>query len=166
MFRQALLFAAVEVFDRRQLLEVVLDAGGEIVGVRVQQLQLRLPLRALALPTSFEPEPFAEPRPLRADHRHDGAGKERDRQPAHAAILAGLNHPLGPADNAEHELARPCRSVPGFLGHPDARALRPREVAAADLRSLRAPVRAPRAGRDGLLLRPLSHRKLALEHQV
>ena len=142
-----------------KLLEVALDAGGEVVALGAQQLQLRLPLGAFALAASLEPDPLAEPRPLGADHRHDGAGEERDRQPAHAVILPALNHRPAAADKPGHELARDRRAIPRLLGHSDARPLRSGGAAAADLRPLWASVRAAQTGRDSLLLRPLTQGK-------
>ena len=165
-FRQALLILPVEVFECGQLLEVALDAGGEVVALCAQQLQLGLPLGAFALPASLEPEPLAEPRPLRANHRHDGAGEEHDRQPAHPVILPALNHRPAAADKPGHELARDRRAIPGFLGHSHARPLRSGRAAAANLRPLWASVRAGQTGRDSLLLRPLTQGKLALKLQV
>ena len=41
--------ARVVLFDRRQALEVALDARGELVALRPQEPQLRLPLRARPL---------------------------------------------------------------------------------------------------------------------
>src|SRR5215208_663905 len=47
------LVAAVVVLDRRQLVEVALDARGELVGLAAEKPQLRLPTGALALAASL-----------------------------------------------------------------------------------------------------------------
>ena len=117
---------------------------------------MRLAARSVALPPRLEPQPPAQPRPLRTDHRHDGTGEERDRKPAHTGILAVLNRRAEPADKREHELTYPRPSVSGLLGHSDARPLRPGQALAADLHPLWAVVRASRARRDDLLLRSLT----------
>ncbi len=70
----------------------------------------------------------------------------------------GVNRSGLPADRYGHARPAPHRVCP-LLGDPHARAARPRPRAAADMRPLRAPVRARDARRTGLQLRvaqPLS----------
>jgi len=84
---------AVELVERRQLLEVALDAGGEVLRVVVDLTlaaddpQLRLAPRPAALALGVEPEPFAEPRPFGPDDCEGGTGEKRDREPAHGPPL-------------------------------------------------------------------------------
>ncbi len=82
--------APVEVFERRELLEVALHAGGEFVAVAVafEEAQLGLAAGTLAISMGLEPEPLRQPRPFGSDHRENGEREERDRQPTHPAILA------------------------------------------------------------------------------
>src|SRR4029079_5529405 len=80
---------SVGVFDRRQLVEVSLDARGELLRLGPQELQLALLARTLSPVPGFAPEPRPEPRPLGTEHCRHGADQPGDHQPAHGRILPG-----------------------------------------------------------------------------
>src|SRR5207302_10169226 len=74
-------------FDRRQLVEVALDARGELLGLRLHELPLALAPGAVTPSPRLVPVARREPWPLGADHSRDRAHEQGDHQPAHAAIL-------------------------------------------------------------------------------
>src|SRR4029077_5721075 len=80
----------VGLFDRRQLVEVSLDARGELFCLGPEQLQLALALRAFAPLPCLATEPRRNPRPLSAEYRRDGADQQGDHEPAHATILPAV----------------------------------------------------------------------------
>src|SRR5437660_2462689 len=130
----------VGLFDRRQLVEVALDARGELLGLRAQELELALALRSLTPPPCLVAEPGRKPRPLSSDHGRNGAGKEGDHQPAHAdhsSYVPALNpHPLR-ADTGAYD--RPdARSVHGPLGLVATRTARAGPHCTPALRTVRA----------------------------
>src|SRR5207244_724144 len=83
--------ASVELVERRQLVEVALDARREVRCVAVvlvpalaaHELPLRLPPGPLTLAVRLEPEAFPQPRPLGANDNADRAPEQHDRQPGH-----------------------------------------------------------------------------------
>src|SRR4051794_10846302 len=81
---------AVALLDRGEVLEVALDAGGELLALVAEQLELRLAPGPLALASRLRAEAACEPRPLGSDENRDGAGEQGDPQPAHRLILAGV----------------------------------------------------------------------------
>ena len=80
---------SVPLLDRRQLVEVSLDARGELLRLRAEQLELALAASAFAAPSRLVPEASGEARPLGSDHCSNSAGEQGDHQPAHSRILAG-----------------------------------------------------------------------------
>ena len=80
-------------FDRRQLLEVALDARGELVALRPQQPELRLLPCTCALLPRTRPGALADPRPLGTREHDHGRGEQADEEPAHAAILEAAGNP-------------------------------------------------------------------------
>ena len=73
--------------DRRKLVEVALDARRELLGLRLEQLELALALLPLTAMPRLVSEAAGKPRPFRADDGRNGANQQGDHQPAHAAIL-------------------------------------------------------------------------------
>jgi hypothetical protein len=84
---------AVVVFDRRQLIEVALDAGGELVVLGAEDAQVRLAAAALARLPSLEAESLRQPRPLGRHEHPYGAGEQCQPDPAH---VVNLSQPLAP----------------------------------------------------------------------
>ena len=83
------LAALLALFDRRQVREVALDRGGEVVAVGAQQLRgppcagrARGALRASA------PTRRVEPGPLGGDENGDRAGEQDDGEQAHELMIA------------------------------------------------------------------------------
>ena len=84
--------AAVAVVRGRELRQVSLDAGRELVAVVLRPEQPQLSLLALARTSaaSLPAEAGRQPGPFGGSEDHDGAGKQNDPEPAHEPILAAL----------------------------------------------------------------------------
>ena len=80
---------AVALVRRRELREVALDAGGELLGVVLgaQELELLLPTASGARVTPLPPEPGGQARPLGSHENCDGTSEQSDPEPAHTSIV-------------------------------------------------------------------------------
>ncbi len=76
-------------FDDRQVLEVALDARGEVVGLRLDDPQplLAPPATRARKLRSTKTETLGEARPFGADDEEHRADDQDDREDPHAAIL-------------------------------------------------------------------------------
>lgn len=85
---------ALLLLDRRQAVEIALDALGEVVPVGAHHSELRLTSCAIAPGAGVGPDAGRDPGPLRSHESGDGGGEQSKKQPAHGAILAiGRNWP-------------------------------------------------------------------------
>jgi hypothetical protein len=78
----------VALFDHREVLEVALDARGEVVlALAFDHGELPLSPRPCARGAGLAAEARTQPRPLRRDDERNGEREHGDREDAHAGIL-------------------------------------------------------------------------------
>src|SRR5262245_10358542 len=106
MVRQARLAqVAVALARRRQLREIPLDAGRELLGIVLgaQQLELGLAPAPRARTASLPPEPGGQTRPLGSYENCDGTGEQSDPEPAHGSIV--------PTSQSSSDVLSNCHSL-------------------------------------------------------
>ena len=79
--------AGLALLDRRQRLEIGLNAADELVVVRRHDAELRLPLLALAQAPSIRADETLEPWPLRGDDDADADREQHDPRPTHGSSV-------------------------------------------------------------------------------
>jgi len=102
--------AAFAVVGGRQVGEIPLDAGGELVGLVIavvpDEAQVLLPPGTLTTPTRIDAETLTQPWPLGPRDQNDCDREQGDVQPAHAASLAQRHCPRSHPDSSARTFSR------------------------------------------------------------